>query len=243
MNLIDTHVHLNEIDDVNAALRRAQRAGVGKVVAVGMELASNRRTLELAEQFPGVVHPAIGYHPWSIEATEIEENLAFIEENLRRCVALGEIGLDYRARAKKPLQWEVLAQLLSMAAVSGLPVILHCRFSHERTLRMTLEAGIERAVFHWYSGPIEVLDGIIAGGYSISATPALLYSPQHQAAVKRAPIERTLIETDTPVEYQGRATEPADLLLTLRETAKIKDMEEAVVARQTSANAGRFFRI
>ncbi len=243
MNLIDTHAHLNEIEDVEAALHRARRAGVSKIVAIGMDLESNRRTLELAARFPGDVYAAIGYHPWSIEAEQVDANLAFIEENLPHCVALGEIGLDYRAKAKKPLQWEVLAQLLPIAKASGLPVILHCRFSHERTLRMTQEAGVEQAVFHWYSGSIEVLDNIIAAGYHISATPALLYSPHHQAAVKHAPIERILIETDAPVEYQGQATGPADVLLTLRELAKIKDMDEAEAAERTSANAKDFFRI
>lgn len=243
MNLIDTHAHLNEIEDVEAALRRARQAGVSRVVAIGMDRESNRRTLELAAQFPGVVHPAIGYHPWSIEAAQVDQELAFIAANLGCCVALGEIGLDYRAKAKKPLQWEVLARLLPLARASGLPVILHCRFSHERTLRMAQEAGVEKAVFHWYSGSIAVLDGIIAAGYHISATPALLYSPQHQAAVKHAPIERILIETDAPVEYQGKATGPADVLLTLRELSKIKNMDEAEVAERTSSNAREFFSI
>ncbi len=243
MNIVDTHAHLNEIEDINAVLQRAQQAGVGKIVAIGMDLDSNRRTLELAAQFPEAVYPAIGYHPWSIEAKQIDKNLAFIAENLQHCVALGEIGLDYRAKAKKPLQWEVLARLLQIGTGSNLPIILHCRFSHERTLRMITEAGIEKAVFHWYSGSLETLDEILAGGYHISATPALLYSPQHQAAVKSAPLERILIETDAPVDYQGKATEPVDVLLTLSELAKIKNMDEAWVAERTSANAREFFRI
>ena len=91
---------------------------------------------------------------------------------------------------------------------------------------MIMDAGIEKAVFHWYSGSLETLDDILAGGYHISATPALLYSPQHQAAVKSAPLERILIETDAPVDYQGKATEPVDVLLTLRELAKIKNMDD-----------------
>lgn len=243
MNLIDTHAHLNELEDLEAALQRARQTGVSKIVTIGMDLESNHRTLELAARFPGEVHPAIGYHPWSIEAEQVDANLAFIAENLWHCVALGEIGLDYRAKAKKPLQWEVLARLLPIARASGLPVILHCRFSHERTLRMTQEAGVEQAVFHWYSGSIAVLDDILAAGYHISATPALLYSPQHQAAVRHAPIERILIETDAPVEYQGKATGPADVLLTLRELAKIKNMDEAEAAERTAANAREFFRI
>jgi TatD DNase family protein len=62
--------------------------------------------------------------------------------------------------------------------------------------------------FHWYSGPLEVLEEILADGYFISATPALAYSPPHQAAVQAAPLSRILIETDAPVEYQVRRRSP-----------------------------------
>jgi TatD DNase family protein len=65
INVIDTHAHLNEIENIVDALQRSAQAGVNKVVAVGMDLNSNRDTLTLANEFPGVVLPAIGYHPWS----------------------------------------------------------------------------------------------------------------------------------------------------------------------------------
>ncbi|MEJ2071265.1 MAG: TatD family hydrolase [Syntrophobacterales bacterium] len=64
--MIDGHAHLNEIEDVDAALARAQDAGVTGIVAVGMDLTSNQATLELHRRFPHLVYPAMGYHPWSI---------------------------------------------------------------------------------------------------------------------------------------------------------------------------------
>jgi len=243
MTIVDTHAHLNEIEDIDDAIQRAKQAGVNKIVAIGMDLASNRKTLELANKFPTVIYPAIGYHPWSIQVDQVDENLSFIEENLKYCVALGEIGLDYRAKAKKPFQWDVFSRLLKIAAASGHPIILHSRFSHERTHRMAKEAGIEKAVFHWYSGSLAVLDDIIQDGYYISATPALLYSPQHQEAIKQAPMNRILIETDAPVEYQGKVTEPKDVLLTLHELSKIKNMDDTILAEITSTNAEEFFCI
>jgi Tat protein secretion system quality control protein TatD with DNase activity len=109
--MIDSHAHLNEIEDVDGgALRRAQGAGLtgdcgrghrtwpptGPILKVAWTAAS-----------PISVHPAVGYHPWSITPEGVEENLAFIREHLPRCVALGEVGLDYRAKPKKKLQQEV----------------------------------------------------------------------------------------------------------------------------------------
>ena len=241
--MIDTHAHLNEIEEIDRALQKAKDAGIKGIVAVGMDLASNITTLDLAERFPDMVHPAIGYHPWSISTDTIEENLKFIEENLQSCIALGEVGIDYKVKVKKPVQWEVFSEVLSLAIRHNRPVIVHSRFSHQRSHQMVKDSGIEKAVFHWYTGSLEILEKIIDDGYYVSATPALAYSPPHQVAMKAAPIERILVETDSPVEYQGRISEPADLMVTIRELANLKNRESKEVQQITTSNAKQFFAI
>lgn len=239
--MIDTHAHLDEIEEIDRAIQRAKDAGIRSIVAVGMDLASNMTTLDLAEKFPDMVHPAIGYHPWSISPDTIEENLTFIEENLPSCIALGEVGIDYKIKVKKPVQWEVFSKVLSLAIQHNRPVIVHSRFSHQRSHRMVKDLGIDKAVFHWYTGNLEILEKIIDDGYYVSATPALAYSPPHQAAMKAAPIERILVETDSPVEYQGKVSEPADLGVTLNELSRLKEMELDKARNITTANAKHFF--
>jgi TatD DNase family protein len=241
--MIDGHAHLNEIEAVDGALARAQEAGVTGIVAVGMDVASNQATLELHRSFPHLVYPAVGYHPWSITPEGIEENLAFIGEHLAGCVALGEVGLDYQAKIKKKLQQEVLAKLLELAAWENKPVILHTRFSQQRAHRMVKEAGIAKAVFHWYSGPLDILQEILADGCFISATPALAYSPPHQAAIEAAPLSQILIETDCPVVYQEKKSEPAHLVVTARELSRVKGIELSQVIETTTNNAKGFYNI
>jgi len=239
--VIDSHAHLNEIQEVDAALARAREVGVSGIVAVGMDLATNQTILALHRRFPDLVHPAVGYHPWSITPEGVKANLDFIEEHLPACVALGEVGLDYQAKVKKKLQQEVFAAVLALAAREGKPAIIHTRFSQQRALKMAKEAGLEAAVFHWYSGSLEVLREILAEGYCISATPALAYSPPHQAAVQAAPLDRILIETDSPVVYREKAAEPADLLITARELSRVKGLDLSQVIETTTANARRLF--
>jgi TatD DNase family protein len=106
---------------------------------------------------------------------------------------------------------------------------------------MVRDSGIGTAVFHWYTGSLEILEKIIGDGYYVSATPALAYSPPHQAAMKAAPIERILVETDSPVEYQGKVSEPADLTMTVRELSNLIDIESEEVQRITTSNAKQFF--
>jgi TatD DNase family protein len=241
--MIDGHAHLNEIEDIDASISRAALSGVRAIIAVGMDVESNRKTLDIAGRFPGMVYPAVGYHPWSIAAGEIEENLAFIKERLPSCVALGEVGIDYKAKVKKKVQWEVYERLLSMAREAGRPVIIHCRFSHARTYEMTASAGIERAVFHWFTGEKDVLARLLDSGYFISVTPALAYSPFHREAAALAPLERILVETDAPVEYGGKASEPADLIVSLRELARIKGISVEEAGRITERNTRFFYRL
>jgi TatD DNase family protein len=241
--LIDTHVHLDQIQSVERVIQTARQAEIRFIIAVGMNTASNQKVLALADQFASIVYPAIGYHPWSIIADEVEASIRFIESKLDDSVALGEVGLDYKVKVKKPLQREVFKRLLQLAKEKRKPVIVHSRLSHSRTHQMVTESGVEKAVFHWYSGALDILDRILADGFCVSATPALAYSSHHRTAIARAPLERILIETDAPVKYGDKVSEPADLKVTLLELSHLKDESEDRVATVTTDNARRFFGI
>ena len=243
MELIDSHAHLNAVANVDQSVAAARAAGVAQIVAVGMDLASNRKTLELAARFPGIVCPALGYHPWSIRPERLRATLAHLETHLPQCVAMGEIGLDYKLKLKKRIQWDVFERLLDLARQMGKPVIVHTRFAFARAQRMVAESGVGAAVFHWYSGPLDILERILADGYYISATPALAYSPAHRAAVAHAPLQRLLIETDAPVAYQGQVSTPRDVCATLEELSLLKATPRTETARITTANARSFFNL
>lgn len=241
--LIDSHTHLDMIEDLTESLQEAKAAGVCGIMAVGMNIESNKKVLKIAQTNTQYVYPALGYHPWEIKEKEVKVNLSFIRDHIGECAALGEIGLDYKTKIKKEVQWKVFGDLLNLALEFGKPIIIHCRYSHHRALEMVKERGIKKAIFHWYSGPLDLLDEILAMGYSISATPALIYSHPHQEAIKRTPLERILLETDTPVSYQGMESRPKDVRISMGKVAQLKESNPLVVSEQTTANASKFFRI
>lgn len=243
MEIIDTHVHLDEIKDVPGAVQRAVEAGVIGVIAVGMDVLSNKKILELSGQHSHFVYPALGLHPWRISGEEIEENLNLVREEIERCVALGEIGLDFALETSQDYQVRVLQKFLAIAAQKKKPVLLHARRAWDKVLELIKEWKIEKAVFHWYSGPLEILNKLIEAGYYISATPAVAYSDRHRRAIKAAPLERILLETDAPEIYQGVPSEPKDVRCTLRETSILKGLPEEKVAEQTFLNAQKFFQV
>jgi len=241
--VIDTHVHLDEFADPERVIQEAREANVIAMVAVGMDLASNKKILELARRFPGFVYPAIGYHPWKITVSGVRDNLQFIKTHLDQVVALGEIGLDFKVPVEKELQYLVFRDLLDLAWDRKKPVIIHSRRAHEETYELVRKNDLKQAVFHWYSGPLEVLKDLLLQGYSISATPALAYSPKHQEAVAATPLKQLLLETDSPVRYQGVEARPAQVIQSLTEVARIKRMEKETVALKTTQNARDLFGI
>jgi TatD DNase family protein len=241
--VIDTHVHLDAFPDPDRVIEEAREANVLAIVAVGMDLASNKKILELARRYPSFVYPAIGYHPWKITLSGVRDNLRFIQEHLDQVVALGEIGLDFKVPVEKELQHLVFQDLLNLAWERKKPVIIHSRLAHEETYELVRKNDLSQAIFHWYSGPLDVLKNLLLQGYSISATPALVYSPKHQEAVAVTPLKQLLLETDSPVRYQGEEARPAYVIQSLTEVARIKRMDPEEVVSRTNQNARDFFGI
>ncbi|RJP16173.1 MAG: TatD family deoxyribonuclease [Candidatus Abyssobacteria bacterium SURF_5] len=242
-SLIDTHAHLDQLEDIEGAVQRARAAGVAAIIAVGMNQFSNYHVYKLAREHRGYVYPAFGIHPWAIEKGELEDTFEFIRAHFGDCVAVGEIGLDYWIKKDKKIQQEVFCRLLEAAGEKGKPISTHSRGSYEDVFQLVQEYGIKEAVFHWYSGPLEIVERIVESGYFVSATPAVEYSEKHRAVIEMAPLENLLLETDCPVKYKDVKSEPATLEVTLREVAKLKKADPADVARITTENARRIFRL
>jgi len=247
--LIDTHAHLSDLADMEGVVKRAKQAGVDAVVAVSANLRTCIATLRWAEAFPYYVLPALGIHPTEWAEDDLPTTLRLIEECLEGCVAVGEIGLDYwsrdarKSKENRKLQRGLYIQQLKMAAEHGKPTSVHGRGAWRDALDLACRYGPDRVVFHWYSGPLNMLVELLDAGFLVSATPAAEFSRDHRAALAEAPLERILIETDSPVGYHGVPAEPADLQRTLKALAELKEASVEEVAQATTRNAERFFHI
>jgi TatD DNase family protein len=243
LNLIDTHAHLDEIKDIEEALHRAKEIGIRAIVGVGSDLASNEKILQWATDHPGFIYPALGMHPWRLDSDNLEANFSLIQRELPRCLALGEIGLDFALEIPQDHQREVLGRLLEMAFQERKPVLLHARRAWGAVLDLVKKFKVEKAVFHWYSGPEDILRGLLERGYYISATPAASYSERHRRAIRVAPLDRLLLETDAPEVYRGNPSEPKDLLKTLHAVSQLKGLGIEKIAEQTFENAQNLFQL
>ena len=254
MPIIDTHAHIDQLGDLSGALKRAQEAGVSDIVAVSVDLASMRATADIAKNYGQPrIHPAFGVHPGMIKPEESGDAQAFLRGHLAEAVAVGETGLDYwyqwvrkdmveRGKQKASFQWH-----LDLANEFDLPIIIHSRGAWRDCLSMTKAAGVRKALFHWYSGPLDILDGILEAGYFVSTSPSVAYSEPSRRAMAHAPLDRILVETDTPVHYRAPQeafdSEPKDVLKTWKALSLLKGMDEEMVLDKINAGAKMFFGI
>jgi TatD DNase family protein len=253
LKVIDSHAHLDELENLKSALNKAKEAGVVAIVAVGSNHQSNLKVMSISDSHPDLVYPALGLHPWALGNLDphgINLTLKFIEEKMSQIVAIGEIGLDYDKRvikvAPKELQKETFKCILALARQYTKPVAIHSRYAWEDSFELVKEARIEKAVFHWFTGFSSVLKDILGAGYLISATPAAEYHEEHRRAIKETPPDKLLLETDCPVTY-GREnryrSQPADVIKSLKAAAALKGIDESDIALQTTHSAIEFFRL
>jgi TatD DNase family protein len=247
--VIDSHAHLDHCSRDEADLiADAERAGVRRVLAIGMDGASCRATLAAAEAFPQV-HAAIGRHPNSATGFD-DADLAELEALAahKRCVAIGETGLDhYRDHTPREDQVRAFAAQIDLARRAGKPVVIHTRAAEDDTLAMLAEHAVGlRVVMHCFSMP-DRLDECLDRGYWISFAGNVTYpkSDELRAAAARVPEDRLLVETDAPYlaaqPVRGQENEPRHVVHTARALAEARGVEYEELEAAIERNAAEVF--
>jgi len=238
--VIDTHAHLDALDDPKSALERARAAGVERVVAIGSGSASTRATLAIAEGEPGVA-VAAGVHPH--QAADGEPLDVLLDD---RIVAVGEIGLDfYRDYAPRDDQRRVFDRQLLLAEEHGKAVIIHSRAADDETAAAL--AGFEgTVVLHCFSSP-GLLPVALERGYYVSFAGNVTYpkAPELRRAARAVPADRILAETDCPYlapqPLRGKRNEPAYVIHTLASLADARGEDAEELGGRIDENAAAAF--
>lgn len=252
--IIDTHCHLyyeEFAQDWDEMLRRAEEAGVSGMVVVGADAESSRQAVEISGRYPNI-YGTVGIHPHDAEGVDEATFIALQElaATSPKCVAIGEIGLDfYRNRSPRTEQERVFSRFLTIAKELDKPVVIHDRDAHEETLAMIREAGISRGVMHCFSGDVDFARRCLEQGLYLSIPGTVTYPSNEQLrdVIRAVPMERLLLETDcpylSPVPHRGKRNEPAYTRITAEKVAEIKGLTLDDVARITTMNAGKLFGI
>ena len=237
--MIDTHAHLDALDDPAGAIARAREAGVDRIIAIGSGLASTRATLAIADEADGVA-VAAGIHPHQAADDESVADLAALAGD--DMVAIGEIGLDYyRDYAPHEDQRRVFLEQLDLARELRKPVIVHTRAAEADTAAL-LEDFDGTVVMHCFSSP-ELLPVVLERGYYVSFAGNVTYpkAADLREAAAKIPAERLLAETDCPYlapqPVRGKTNEPAYVVHTVASLAETRGDDVDELAYRIDANA------
>jgi TatD DNase family protein len=256
MTLIDTHCHLTFEQfgaDVEQVIQRSIAAGVAGWITVGTDLEDSRKAAELAARFENMF-ASVAIHPHEAHTAD-KKTLDELKQLAKseKVVAIGETGLDYHYDYSTPLQQrDCFIRHLEIAAEMNLPVIIHSREAFDETLKI-LESngeGVKKVVFHCFSGSVEQAKAVLDKGWYISLTGVVTFKNAEKAreVAKTVPIERLMIETDSPYMTpepmrKQKVNEPALLVHTAKFIAGLRGMEQAKFAEQVTATTRQFFSL
>lgn len=254
MLLVDTHCHLDDEkfdDDREAAYGRAMDAGVDFLVDVGSDLSSSRAALEFA-QTHARAYAACGVHPHEAKDAP-QDYLEQLEGLLKqdKVVALGEIGLDYYYDySPRETQKHVMLEQMALALRVDKPAIFHIRDAHgDMAALFAAQKKLPRGVIHCFSGSAQMAQQYVKWGFYISFAGPLTFkkAPQLCAAAQSVPMDRLLIETDSPYlspePLRGRRNEPKNVQFVCEKLAQLKGVSAEEMAWVTHQNARAIYGV
>lgn len=263
LRLIDAHIHLDGYDpEQRPLLEKALEAEeLDGVIAVSMDAASCREVERWAERYPGLVHPAYGFHPEQLLPAETERIalLQWMDERRDAMIAIGEVGLPYYLRQeaagagseaafRRGAYVELLEAFVQRAAAWDKPIVLHAVYDDAPLVIDLLERySVRTAHFHWFKGDAKTTERMAGNGYYISFTPDLAYEAEIRELALRYPADRVMTETDGPWPFEGPFAGQVTLPLMVRDVAAswaaLQRLEMDQAAALLRANAKRCYGV
>ncbi len=251
-NIFDSHAHYDDekfSPDRDELLNYVFQNGVCNIVNCGSDLRSSITSLNLATKYENI-YAAVGVHPHEAESVG-KNDLLLLEDMLNdeKCVAVGEIGLDYHYDfSPREIQKDIFEKQLQIAKERGMPVIIHDREAHEYTLRL-LKKYRPKGVVHCFSGSAEMAKEIVDLGMYIGLGGAVTFKNAKKpiAVAASVPEDKLLIETDcpymAPVPRRGERNDSSLIPFTAQVIASIRGIEPQKVLDITCQNAKTLFNI
>ena len=247
--IIDTHTHLDneQFIDVDDVIKKAKEAGVEKFIIPAADPKDLPRAIELAQKYEDIYF-AVGVHP--VEINKYDENLLLKNINHPKCVAVGEIGLDYywvKDEIQRKKQQEFFIKQIEIAKEFQKPVIIHVREATKDTYEIIKKFNDIKGVFHCFNAAEQLLEFNDNFYYGIGGVITFKNAKKLINILPKIPKERVIIETDapylTPHPFRGKRNEPFYTTLVRDKIAELWGVDKKEVENITTKNAKRLFGI
>lgn len=249
---IDTHCHLNYsplFEKAEEIVSRAAASEVSYIICVATDIETAYKAVKLAEKFQNV-YATVGIHPHDVESIKEgwQSEIARILKH-EKVLAIGEIGLDYYKHiTSKDKQVKIFTEQVQMARSLKAPMVIHNRRADLGIKQILANNNYYNGVLHCFSSNADFAEEMVELGLNISFTGNVTYgSKKTERAVKIIPLEKIMLETDAPflppAGKKDEINEPANIPLIAEKIAELKNCSIKKVARVTSDNAIKFFKI
>jgi TatD DNase family protein len=248
--MIDVHCHLeHEKFRNNKEIIQSFRKDLKAIITSSPHPKDFEYTINLKKEFEGFVFACVGLHPEYIEEFS-EETLdkfeEFVKSNKNDIVSIGEIGLDYfwvkDEKLREKQRW-LFEKLIEFAKSVSKPITVHIRDAYEDALKILKCIDYQKVHLHMFGG-YKFLDKVLANDWKISVGPILLRSKTHKKIVKKLPLERIMLETDSPwIKIDGKESMPTDVKYVAEKIAEVKNVSLEEVERETDENAVYLFKL
>ncbi|MCS6961899.1 MAG: TatD family hydrolase [Deltaproteobacteria bacterium] len=248
--LVDTHCHLDQVEDVNSYITKARYYGVNYLLAIGASsgVESNIKTFEIASSFKEV-YCSIGFHPSDAEKIcKFDVFESILSSN--KVIAIGETGLDTKYSIDLKKQKELFMDQITLAQELKKPLIVHCRGLYKDTAEMIKNYSLPAVIFHCFSGDSEDLKFALSVENSFVSVSGIVTFKKNESvryAVKKVPLDKLLLETDAPFlapePYRGKKCESWMIVETAKVVANLLGVEFEKICEQTTSNFFKIFNI
>ncbi len=245
----DTHCHIRSdiYKNIDEIIELSINAGVTKMINNGTNLESNKEVLELSEKYKAL-YPALGIQPEELD-DDINKSLDFIENNIDKIIAIGEIGLDYYySNDTKTKQLEIFEKQMKLADKYNKPVIIHSRNAFDDTIKIIKKYPKVKGVIHCFSGNLKEAEEYINQGYMLGIGGIVTFKNSDlKNVLKEIPIQNIVLETDSPylspVPNRGKQNNPSNIPHIASFLTNIYNVSLKEISQEIEKNVNSIFNI
>lgn len=246
--MFDVHAHLcfPEFDRDRGKVVEALKKEIKGVLVSSARYEEGLCVLDLARRHEGFLFASLGYHP--IEGNELEKTIGLIKTNKNNISAVGEVGLDFhweQDEKKREKQKEVFKKFISLSKALAKPVVIHSWDAEQEAFDLVKGQGVQ-AAFHCFTGKKDLALEIAESGFFISISTNVLFSKTIRKTASAIPLDRLLLETDSPFldpDRERKRNTPENILLSAEKIAELRGIEKEDVLKAALGNAKNFLGI
>lgn len=228
-NFIDVHCHLEMIENTGKAIENAKKAGVLTIVTQGVNIETNRKSLELSSKYD-IVKSALGLYPidsLKMSTKEIDDEIDFIRKNKGKIVAIGEVGLDFKETEDRKEQVKAFEKMVNLSIELDKPIIVHSRKAELECIEILEKYKAKKVIMHCFSGKLSLVKRIVDNKWRLSIPTSVKRSEHFQKIIEMTPIEQLFCETDAPYLHPDKKwpNEPALVIESYKKISEIKKID------------------